>query len=164
VIPAPLAALVALLSGLLLVGAGLGLFRHWRRLKASTAALLADPLEPRSEAPPLLTLRGRHVATRLGLDDALLPGYGPAPSCEIVVTERETRFGAAWVPHARLVDASFVTAFEGEGAGDGRLLLRLTWRRAGRRLTTVLALEASRLSAERVRKELHLRMNGLAGA
>jgi hypothetical protein len=144
--------------------AGVGVWGHWRRLKASTAALLADPLEPRSAAPPLLALRGRHVATRLGAHDALLPGHAPGFDCEVSVTDREVCFGPAWVPHARVVDATFVTAFEGARAGEGRLLLRLTWRRAGRRLTTVLALEASRLSAERVRKELHLRMPGPSGA
>lgn len=136
-----------------------------RLLSERARVLEADLLEPFSGTTSVAVARATHLRTLAGPHDACLRDFAPGVRGELLVTERELVLAGAWhLPIARLTEVGFVRSFEREQAGPEATLLRLGWRRAGLSLVTVVRVEGRRVDAERIRKELHLRLTGRTGA
>jgi hypothetical protein len=155
------------MSALLFIAIVLGLvgmvvpLRRWQRARARRreveALLQDDPLPSTSDDRPVLAeAPAMHLSTRCdGIE------LRPEP-CEgrLRVTDAALTFDgpAEWLlPHARLVEAVFVARHDRWTSGPGAILVRVTWRQAGRTVAAVLLVRGRRLEAERLRKELHLR-------
>lgn len=137
--------------------------RRARRLSEISQRLLADALEPRSTFPSVVLVRGVHIRTVLdeGGADPLLPGLVAGAPCTVEVSDREVVVGETSIALHRIADGALVGAFEDVRTGEGDGLFRLRWRRGGLNLSTVVRF-ARRLDAEKVRRELHLRLGAPA--
>ncbi len=129
-------------------------------LEALRAQAASEPLELRSTFPTVVSAQARHLATILmeASADAKTAGLQTAAG-DLGVTDREVVFGVnEAIALSRVREAVLLPVFEGRAAGEFGALLRVSWTRGGVRLASVFAVPGGRLDAERVRKEIHIRV------
>jgi hypothetical protein len=139
-----------------------------RRIARLTQRLELDPLEPRSTYPTIVVAPGRHLRTVHLLTGAHLDWIGARPGAagELGVTDRELLLTGdrelIRIPLSRAIDAAFIREFEGAQAGPQLAFLRLVWKRGGEQLATTFAIDTSWTQAEKLRREIHLRLGARA--
>ena len=144
-----------------IVLAGLYLGRQSLRIRARTRRLLSDQLPPAVGGPAVAAARVEHLRTSLGREDACLPGFVAGATGLLSVGDREVRLdagGSAHIPMGRIEEAVFMASFEGARSAVDGVLVRIPWRLADERLESVFRVLGKRLDAERLRREIHLRI------
>jgi hypothetical protein len=154
------------LFALVLLGLAWLLIRFRWKVVPALKRMHADDLGRPSTFPTVVVARARHVRTEFSQRGAVVE-FAPRDSHaidEVGVTDREVLLsgrGSAitHIPLSRVIDAALVGEFRDANATAEETLLRLTWRLGGENITSVFAIADGRVKAERVRREIHLRMS-----
>ncbi|MFM2153685.1 MAG: hypothetical protein RL199_2120 [Pseudomonadota bacterium] len=130
-----------------------------RRRRAVEAELATDALpaaKPAQGRPVLAQAVATQVSTRCDGHEML---GAPAERHLSVTEEGLTADGpSGWhLSHSRVIEAVFVARHDRWASGQAGVLLRVSWRQAGRTVAALLFVHGCRREGERLRKELHLR-------